>query len=117
MADLTFGNLNTALGETAFSVSGANLTIDCNKLMGESAIALTDQKLAEFLTALLDLASEAETAYNANSANTTKLASYPSPVSGIPSFDTGSNTFYVSSTYSFSSRAPLNRAETTAVTA
>jgi hypothetical protein len=115
--DLTFGDLNTALGDTVFSVSGANLTIDCSKLMGESAIALTDQKLAEFITNLLDAASDAETAYNANPANTTKLSSYPTPVSGIPSFDSTANSFYVSSTYSFSSRAPLNKAATTAVTA
>ena len=39
MADLTFARLNAALGQTAFSVSGANLTIDMQKLMGESAIA------------------------------------------------------------------------------
>ncbi len=117
MADLNFSQLNTALGQTAFSVSGANLTIDLQKLMGESAIALTDQKVAEFLTNLLDVASDAEIAYNANPANTTKLASYASPVSGIPSTDLATGNFYVSSTYSFSSRAPLNKAETTAVTA
>lgn len=117
MTDLTFANLNTALGDTVFSTSGANLTIDCSKLMGESAIALSDQKVAEFLTNLLDAASEAETAYNADTNNTVKLASYPTPVSGIPSFDTATNSFYVSSTYSFSSRAPLNKAQTTAVTA
>ena len=117
MNDLTFGKLNTALGATAFSVSGANLTIDLSLLMGESSISLTDEKLAEFITNLLDVASTAQTAFNADSANTTKLASYPTPVSGVPSLDSASGKYYVTSTYSFDSRAPLNKAETTAVPA
>jgi hypothetical protein len=117
MTDLTFGNLNTELGETAFSVSGSNLTIDLNLLMGEPSISLSDEKVAEFLTNLLDLASGAQETFNADSGNTTKLASYPAPVSGVPSFDTVTGNFYVSSTYSFNSRAPLNKAATTAVTA
>lgn len=117
MTDLTFGDLNTALGSTAFSVSGSNVTIDLSLLMGESAIALTDQKVAEFITNLLDVASDAQDTFNANPANTTKLDSYPQPVSGVPSTDSVTNTFYVTSTYSFASRAPLNKAATTAVTA
>ncbi len=116
MADLSFAKLNTALGQAAFSVSGANLTIDMQKLMGEASISLTDEKIAEFLTNLLDLATEAEDTYNADPANLVKLNSYFSPTSGIPSLDTATNTFYVSSTYTFSSRAPLNKAQTTAVT-
>ncbi len=117
MTDLTFANLNTALGETAISATGAVLSIDLSVLMGESAISLTDEKVAEFLTALLDVASDAQDTFNENSANTTKLASYPQPVSGVPSFDTDANSFYVTSTYSFNSRAPLNKAQTTAVPA
>ncbi|OYQ67583.1 hypothetical protein B9G53_01115 [Pseudanabaena sp. SR411] len=117
MTDLTFGELNDALGEDAFSVSGSELTIDLNLLMGESSIALTDQKVAEFLTNLLDVAAAAQETFNANVANTTKLASYPQPISGVPSVDTATGDFYVSSTYSFNSRAPLNKAATTAVTA
>ena len=115
MPDLTFADLNTALDEDAFSVSGSELTIDLNLLMGESSIALSDQKVAEFLTNLLDIAAVAQETFNANVANTTKLASYPQPISGVPFVDSG--TFFVSSTYSFNSRAPLNKAATTAVTA
>jgi hypothetical protein len=55
MTDLTFGNLNTALGSTAFSVTGSNVTIDLALLMGETTISLTDEKVAEFLTNLLDV--------------------------------------------------------------
>ncbi len=117
MIDLTFGDLNTALGSTAFSVAGSELTIDLNLLMGEAAIALTDEKVAEFFTNLLDIAAEAQETFNANVANVTKLASYPQPVSGVPSVDAATGDFYVSSTYSFNSRAPLNKAATTAVTA
>ena len=117
MADLSFAKLNTALGTTAFSATGSVLSIDLNLLMGEAAVALTDEKVAEFLTNLLELASEAETAYNADVANTIKLNSYFPPTSGIPSLDTATNNFYVTSSYNFSSRAPLNKAATTAVTA
>lgn len=115
--DLTFADLNTALGSSAFSVSGGNLTINLTALMGEASIALSDKKVAEFLTNLLDVASEAQETYNANPANTTKISSYPAPISGVPSLDPSNNTFYAISTYSFSSRAPLNKAATTAVTA
>lgn len=117
MTDLTFGNLNTALGANAFSASGAVLSINMTMLMGESAIALTDEKVAEFLTNLLDIASDAQATFNANPANTTKIASYPQPISGVPFVDTDSGNFFVSSTYSFGSRAPLNKAATTAITA
>lgn len=115
--DLTFAQLNTALGSNAISATGSILSIDCSLLMGETAIALSDQKVAEFLTNLMDVAADAETAFNANPANTTKLASYPQPVSGVPFIDSTDNNFYVSATYSFSSRSPLNKAATTAVTA
>lgn len=115
--DLTFGDLNTALGSAAFSVSGSELTIDLSLLMGEPSISLSDPKVAEFLTNLLDVASDAQDTFNANPANTTKLASYPAPVSGVPFVDPVSGDFFVSSTYSFSSQAPLNKAATTAVTA
>ncbi len=115
MTDLTFGDLNTALDATAFSVAGSELTIDLNLLMGEATISLTDEKVAEFFTNLLDIAAKAQETFNANVANTTKIASYPQPVSGVPFLDGA--TFFVSSTYSFNSRAPLNKAATTAVTA
>lgn len=114
--DLNFGDLNTALGATAFSVSGSELTIDLQALMGEPSIALSDEKLAEFTTALLDLAAKAQTTFNDNPANTTKINSYPEPISGIPSRAVN-GTWYVAATYSFSSKSPLNKAETTAVTA
>ncbi len=116
MTDLTFGDLNTALGATGFSVSGSNVTIDLLAVMGEATISLTDQKIAEFLTNLLDLAAKAQGTFNANPLNTTKIESYPNAISGIPSKDLA-GTYYVASTYSFMSKAPLNKAATTAVTA
>lgn len=114
--DLKFSDLNTALGSTAFSVSGSELTIDLQPLMGEASISLSDEKLAEFMTALLDLAAKAQTTFNDNPANTTKINSYPEAISGIPNRDV-SGTWFVASTYSFTSKSPLNKAETTAITA
>ncbi|MDX2254677.1 MAG: hypothetical protein NW214_04095 [Pseudanabaenaceae cyanobacterium bins.39] len=117
MADLSFADLNTALGGSGITASGSSLTIDCSVLMGETSIALSDEKVAEFITRLLDAAADAEETYNADPANTTKINSYPQPISGVPFVDPATNDFYVSSTYSFQSRAPLNKAATTAVTA
>jgi hypothetical protein len=117
MTDLTFGNLNTALGGSAISASGSTLSIDCAVLMGESAIALTDEKVAEFLTRFLEAAATAQETFNDNPANTTKISSYPQPISGVPFLDSASGNYFVASTYSFQSQAPLNKAATTAVTA
>lgn len=117
MPDLSFSDLNTALGGTVFSASGANITIDCSLLMGESAIALSDQKVAELLTRTLDACSKAQDTFNSVTSNLIKLSSYPDPFSGVPVFDSNSGNYFVSSTYSFSSRTPLNKAETTAVIA
>jgi hypothetical protein len=114
MADITFANLNTALGGSAISASGSTLTI---VLMGESAISLSDQKVAEFLTRLMDATAAAEETFNADPLNTTKLDSYPIAVSGVPFYDSLTQQYFVTSTYSFQSRAPLNKAATTAVTA
>ena len=113
--DLTFADLNVALGQTGITVSGSNVTFDLSLIMGEASISLSDEKLAEFLTNILDLAAKAQTTYNAAPANTTKIESYPSAISGIPSRD-ANGTYYVASTYSFGSKAPLNKAQTTAVT-
>lgn len=116
MADITFANLNTALGATVFSASGANLTIDCSALMGESAIALSDAKVAELLSRILDGAATAQETFNANVANPDDLAAYPAPISGT-AVDDGAGSFYVNSTYSLSVAIPLNRAATTAALA
>ena len=115
--DLSFADLNAALGAAVFSTSGGNVTINCTLLMGEATISLSDNKLAEFVTNLLDVASKAETTYNAIPANVQKLSSYPTPISGVPFFDAPSNNYFVTATYSFASRAPLNKAATTAVIA
>jgi hypothetical protein len=116
MTDLTFGNLNTALGGSAISASGSTLSIDCSVLMGESAIALTDAKVAEFLTRILEASANAQDTFNADPANTTKISSSPQPISGVPFLDSDSGNYFVASTYSFQSQAPLNKAATTAVT-
>jgi hypothetical protein len=117
MADLSFANLNTANGTPFITASGSQLTIDCSALMGEATIALTDTKVAEFMTRLMDTAAAAQIAYNANPANPSDITSYPEPFAGVPTRDPSDGVFYVASTYSFTSRAPLNKAASTAVTA
>ncbi len=116
MADITFAQLNTALGDTVFSASGANITIDCQKLMGETSIALSDEKVAELLARVLDAAADAQTAYNANPANTVDLAAYPGPISGT-AIDDGNGGFYVNSSYTVNVAVPLQRSATSAAIA
>lgn len=115
-SDLKFSDLNTAQGATFISVSGSTITFDCDDLMGESSIALSDEKVAEFLTRLLDLANKAQTTYNTANPNDL-LASYPAGFGGVPELDTTDNTYYVTTTQTLVSRAPLNKNATTGVPA
>ncbi len=116
MADITFAQLNTALGDTVFSASGSTISIDCQKLMGESSIALSDEKVAEFLSRILDAANDAQTAYNSNPANTVDLAAYPGPISGT-AIDDGNGNFFVNSSYTLNVAVPLQRSATSAAIA
>jgi len=113
--DLTLADLNAAAGSAVFSVSGANITINAQLLLGEPTFSLSDEKVAELLTRVLSTAAKAQSEYNALPANIAKLDSYPTPISGIPFFEVATDQYFVTSTYSFSSRAPLNLAATTAV--
>lgn len=113
MADLSFQDLNDSAEEPIFSVSGAIISIDLSKLIGESVG--TDPKVSAFISRLLDLASTAQITYNANPANIQKLASYPQPIFSRPTF--ADNTLYITYMYQFSSRTPLGSpaTETTAL--
>jgi hypothetical protein len=118
MADITFGQLNTAFGgNDAVTVVGNKIIFDADKCMGELALAATDMKVAEFITVFLSAANQAQIAYNADPANTADINSYPAPFSGVPELDSTDSKFYVTETYSFQSRSPLDKSNATAVLA
>jgi hypothetical protein len=116
MSDISFAELSLEAND-AITASGNLLTIDVTKLMGEATIALTDRKVAEFLTNLLDAAHDAQVTYNADTANTRDIESYGAPTSGIPVRDATTGEFSIVSNYTFSSEAPLDKSRTRAVLA
>lgn len=117
MADLTFAELNTEFGSDIFTVTGGIISLDVSTLINETGNTNADEKVAEFLTKLLDLVSAAQITYNEDVGNVIKLNSYPEPTSGIPVFNATDSTFYVTSNYSVQTQAPLNKDATTAVAA
>ncbi|WP_019501645.1 hypothetical protein [Pseudanabaena sp. PCC 6802] len=117
-ADLTFQQLSAGFGDpAAVTIAGNTIVFDAEKCMGELAIAAADMKVAEFFTVLLTAANTAQIAYNADPGNASDLNSYPAPFSGVPELDATDGKFYVTETYSFQSRSPLDRQSATAVTA
>jgi hypothetical protein len=116
MADLTFANVNAAATAPFITATGATLTIDCAALMGETAIALSDAKVSEFATRLLDAFAAAQSVYNV--ANPlAPLAGFPPSLGGVPELDAIDSKYYVTTTHSVATRAPLDKAQTTGVLA
>ncbi|WP_425216771.1 hypothetical protein [Tumidithrix helvetica] len=115
-ADLTFANLNTALGGSVLSATGAVLSIDCSLLMGETGIALTDAKVSEFMTRVLDACATAQVAYNLANP-TAQLAGFPPSNGGVPELDPTDGKYYITTRQEMLSRAPINKNETTGVLA
>lgn len=108
MADLNFSQVQSKLPSNALVASGSDIVISAKALMGESAVALTDQKIGEFLSKLLDAVSRAQTDYNAAS-NPTDFRSYPTPVASAPILNPTTGIYYSSFTYTITVQAPLNR--------
>jgi hypothetical protein len=116
MSDISFAQLSLEAND-AITAAGNIISIDVTKLMGEASIALTDRKVAEFFTNLLDAAHDAQVTYNADAANPRDIESYGSPSSGIPVRDGTTGEFAVINNYTFSSLTPLDKSRTTAVLA
>jgi hypothetical protein len=117
MADLTFAQLDAQLPASAMTVSGSDVIVSLKDLMGESAVALADAKVSEFVSKLLDACAKAQTAYNAaNGANDADLNSFPSPIAGIPTQDAVTGDWLTTFTHTVSVNVPLSRNETTGVT-
>ncbi|NJR41150.1 MAG: hypothetical protein HC781_22790 [Leptolyngbyaceae cyanobacterium CSU_1_4] len=86
-------------------------------MMGETAVALTDAKVSEFVSKLLDACAQAQAAYNAgNPTNDADLNSFPAPIAGAPIQDSTSGEWYSAFTHTVSVNVPLSRNDTTGVT-
>jgi hypothetical protein len=117
MADLLLSQLDAQLPAAAMTVSGSDVVISLQALMGETAVALTDAKVSEFISKLLDACAKAQVVYNAaNASGDADLNSFPSPIAGIPIQDSISGEWYSSFTHTVSVNVPLSRNETTGVT-
>lgn len=76
--------------------------------MGEPSVALTDQKVGEFLSKLLEAVSLAQIDYNA-ATNPTDFRSYPPAVASSPVRNPQTGMYFASFTYTITVQMPLNK--------
>lgn len=115
MADLTFQALQTKLPANSLSSASGDLMISVKAVMGEATVSLTDQKLGEFVSKLLDAAAAAQNDWNA--INNPKFRSYNSPSASTPYIPANSSTYVATFTYTTIVDIPLNRDVVSAVEA
>lgn len=111
MADLTFTQLQDKLpaGAVTLDAGNSDVLISLKALMAESAVALSDAKVGEAISKILDGAASAQTAYNADAGNAKDLRSYPAPTVGTPIKDATSGVYSSTFTYTTSVAIPLNK--------
>ncbi len=102
--DLTFEELNTALGATVFTSSGSDITLSVSALTGDTYTALTDEGIIEMLYKLRAACSTAQDTANEALVDGEKLDSFPG-FSFSPPADG-----YVTVTQSQTVRIPLDTA-------
>jgi len=109
MADLTVQQLLDKLPASSMTETADDVTLSLKTLMGETAVQLADEKVAEFFTKLLGAAAAAQVDYNA--ANETNLTGYPNPTFGTPTAD-GSGNIYSRRSHTVVVQVPVNVDET-----
>ncbi len=75
--DLTFEELNTALGATVFSLSGSDIVMSVSALTGDTYAALTDEGVIEALYKLRSACGTAQDTANEALAAGEQLDSFP----------------------------------------
>jgi len=108
MPDLNFTQLAARLPANSIVSASGDVTISLRAAMGETTVALTDQKVGEALSKLLEAASRAQDDYNANPSNAQDLRSYPAPSSGAPVRDS-TGVWYSVFNYSIAVRMNIDR--------
>lgn len=76
--DLTWSQVNTAIGSNAISVSGGTVVIDVSVVLGDSITSLNDMKVVEFVYKLLVRCYNAQITANVGLTSNT-LSSFSSP--------------------------------------
>lgn len=113
MPDLSFNSLAAQLPSGAVTASGGDVLISAKAVMGETSVAIGDQKIGELLAKLLEACSQAQDAYNA--VYTPKFRSYNPPSAGTPTRNSTTGEYYSTFTYTMSINVPLNNDIATAV--
>jgi hypothetical protein len=75
--DLTFDELNTALGGSAISFAGGVITISVNAVTGDTYAALSDTGVLELLFKIRKACGVAQDAANETQVDGEKLAAFP----------------------------------------
>ncbi|WP_036488030.1 hypothetical protein [Myxosarcina sp. GI1] len=75
--DLTFEELNTALGVDAFSLSGSDIVVSVSAITGDTYTALTDEGTIEFLYKLRSACTTAQDTANEGLTAGEQLDSFP----------------------------------------
>lgn len=107
MADLAFNALVSKLPSGAIIADSGDVLISVRKVMGETGANLTDQKLGEFLSKILEACSKAQDDWNA--VNSPKFRSYNAPSAGTPVRNATTGEYSATFTYTISVNIPLNR--------
>ena len=107
MADLSFQTLVSKLPAGSLTEAGGNVTISIRAVMGEATVALTDQKIGEFISKFLDACAAAQNDWNA--VNNPKFRSYNAPSASTPFLKPGTTQYAASFTYTTTVDIPLNR--------
>ncbi len=113
MADLSFTALASKLPSGSITSQSGDLLVSVKAVMGEASVNLTDQKIGEFFSKLLDAASNAQIDHNAVA--TPKFRSYNAPVASAPFRDSTTGLYEATFTYTLSVNIPLNRDNVSAV--
>lgn len=101
--DLTFEQLNTQLGQNAFTFSNNTITLDIVSITGDSYTGTTDSGVVEFLFKLLKLAYETQELINQG--DPSPLLSLSSPFYGTVQ---NGNPPTIESSITLSGQMPLN---------
>lgn len=107
MSDLSFTAIQSKLPSGAMTAASGDITISLKAVMGEASVALTDQKVGEFVSKFLDACAAAQNDWNA--INTPKYRSYNVPSASTPYLRSGSTQYSASFTYTTIVDIPLNR--------
>lgn len=111
MADLKFSQIQAKLPANAITYDSAttDVRISLKALMGESSVQLTDAKVGEAISKLLDACAAAQLDYNVDSANPKDLRSYNAAIASSPVKDATTGIYASTFNYTVSVQIPLDK--------